>query len=422
MPDHVQYLLIGGGLTSSAAIEAIRQIDSTGSILMVSQENIRPYNRPALSKEYLRGQIKRHELFTRSAEWFTQHHATLRTAQRCASIDIPRHAVTLASGEQIVFDKLLLATGSTPNRLSLPGADLPNVHYIRTLDDLDRLHHALAQATREGLPHPSGRGRVTIIGAGLLGVELAGSLSAIGIGVDLVSRSAGAWDTFAGPTMAGVVSMILQKNGVTVHTAAQPTHFEGDGRVQRIRLDNGSTVHTDIVIVAIGTTPNKSLLRGTTLNAERAILVDTRCRTSHPDIYAAGDCCAIFDPLFDKYRIIDHADHASMTGIIAGRNMAGVETHYDAVNFFYSEFSGNELSAWGERRFVDHHLLRGRATIDTPDFVELGIATDGRIVQALALNHHGEDHVLRELIANKINIAGREEQLKDPAFSLASLL
>ena len=436
---HVKYLIVGGGLAASSAAEAIRAIDPQGELAMVGREAIRPYHRPPLSKTYLRRKSPREELFVQPAGWYTEQRIRLRTGVRAAHLDVARRVVTLESGEGISFDRLLLATGMSPMHLSVPGADLPNVYYLRTLDDAERLGHAIEKAKQEGTKHPpapaglaeaspplparpGARGRVTVIGGGVLGVELAATMTQVGLAVDLVVSHAHPWDKFAGEHTGKFLAHYLQQRGVTVHANRRPLRLEGDGRVQRVVLDEQTSLACDFVIASVGAVVNKDLLRGTPINAEKAILVDNRCRTNVPDIFAAGDCAAVFDPLFGKHRILDHWDHAKTSGAIAGTNMAGGDVGYEAVNYFFSDVFDLALSGWGEAKQVDRRLIRGTTALESPDFVEIGIAADGRVAQVLAINHTGEDELLRDLVGHRVRVEGKEEAMKDPAFPLQTLL
>jgi NADPH-dependent 2,4-dienoyl-CoA reductase/sulfur reductase-like enzyme len=433
---HVKYLIVGGGLAGSAAAEAIRAIDPQGELVMVGREAIRPYHRPPLSKTYLRKRPAREELFVQPAGWFVERRIQLKTGVRAAHLDVARRVVTLESGEGISFDRLLLATGMSPTHLTILGADLPNVYYLRTLDDAERLGHAIEKARSEGtkqpapsggpasagLAQPGGRGRVTVIGGGVLGVELAATMTQLGLAVDLVVSRAHPWDKFAGEHTGKFLAHYLAEHGVTVHANRRPLRLEGDGRVQRVALDEQTSLACDFAIAAVGAVTNKELLRGTPINAEKAILVDNRCRTNVANIFAAGDCAAVFDPLFGKHRIIDHWDHAKVTGAIAGTNMAGGDVGYETVNYFFSDVFDLALNVWGEPKQVDRRLIRGSTSVDSPDFVEIGIAADGRVAQVLAINHAGEDELLRDLVGNRVRVEGKEEALKDPAFPLRQLL
>src|SRR3954469_12887460 len=181
---HVKYLLVGGGVASSSAAAAIRGRDAVGSILLVAQERTRPYHRPPLSKSMLRREVGRDSAYVMPPAWFEQNHVELRTGRRMTRFDANRHAATLDSGEEVSYDRMLLATGAPPLPLDVPGASLPNLYSLRTLEDLDRLSHAIDKARAEGLRHDHGRGRAVVIGGGLVGMEVAASLAQLGLGVD----------------------------------------------------------------------------------------------------------------------------------------------------------------------------------------------------------------------------------------------
>jgi NADPH-dependent 2,4-dienoyl-CoA reductase/sulfur reductase-like enzyme len=257
---------------------------------------------------------------------------------------------------------------------------LPNVFYLRTIEDADRLHHAIEKAKHEGRTGPNGqRGRVAIIGGGVLGVELAGSLTQLGLNVDLIA-SRDPWARFAGEMTGRFLTLFLRRHGVTVHANKRPQRIDGDGRVQRVILNDDSVIDCDFAIAAIGAVANKDLVRGTPIAAGRAIHVDGHCRTNVPDVYAAGDCAALFDPLFGKHRVLDHWDNAVVTGRLAGRNMAGIDETYRETNQFSTEVFDLKVTVWGEPRVVDRRLLRGTPNVDAPAFAEIGVAADGRVV------------------------------------------
>jgi NADPH-dependent 2,4-dienoyl-CoA reductase/sulfur reductase-like enzyme len=419
---HVKYLLVGGGLASSSAAEAIRAIDQDGSLLLIAQEVNRPYHRPPISKQYLRRQTPHGELFTHQPDWFEKNHVELRTGRRVSHLDVGRKTAILDNGQEISFDRLLLATGASPAPLKVTGAELPNLFYLRTIDDCHVIHHAIDKAKGEGRPHSRGRGRAVVIGGGVLGVEVAASLTQLGLAVDLLVNTAHPWNRFAGESTGRFLSLYLQKNGVIVRPNSPPIRLEGDGRVQRVVLAGNEIVDCDFAMAAVGAVSNKDLLHNTPIAAGRAILTDVHCETNVPGIFAAGDCSAVFDPLFGKHRVLDHWDHAIVTGKIAGKNMAGQSESYSAVNYFFSDVFDLSLSAWGDSRHIDRRLLRGAPNIDAPNFVEVGIAADGRIAQVLAIGHAGEDEVLRNLVGQRVKVNGNEEVLKDPASDLKAVV
>ena len=420
--SHFKYVLLGGGVSSGAAAAAIRQRDTAGSVLLVGQEVNRPYHRRPLSREYLLGSKGRGDLFTVADHWFTDHHIELCTGRRALRLDTNRRTIIFDNGQEVGFEKLLIATGGSPIRLKIPGIELPNVYYLRTMENADRLRNAVEKAGREGRPHERGRGRAGVIGGGFLGVELAGTLAQMGLDVALVEAGTQPCWGFTGETVGRMVVGHLENRGVQVHLQTVPLRLEGDGRVQRMALSTGSTVDVDLVAVAIGLTPNKDLLRGTAIVSESAILVDDHCRTNQDDIYAAGDCAAIFDPLFGRYRRVDHWEMAVLSGAIAGRNMAGADERYEQVSYYSIEMLDLKLSVWGEARQVQRRIVRGNTTVDSPDFVEIGVDGSGKISQVVAINHSGEDEVLGELVRRRLSVNEHDGLLRDPCRKLRDLL
>jgi 3-phenylpropionate/trans-cinnamate dioxygenase ferredoxin reductase subunit len=419
---HVKYLLAGGGVASSSAAVAIRKIDPTSPLLMIGQEANRPYNRSPLSKGFLCRSTKHTELFTLPEGWFSQHNVELRTGRRVAHLDTARCAVTLDNGKEISYDRLLLATGASSTRLDIPGAQLPNLFYVRTLEDVERLGHAIDQAKAEGRPHAKGRGLVTVIGGGVLGVELSATLAQMGLSIHLIVGPEHPWHRFAGDPAGRYLTRYLQHRGIEVSNACRAVALEGDGRVQQVKLDDGRTVNCDFAIAAVGCTANRELLRNTPLPAEKAILVNDHCRTSDQHVYAAGDCAAVFDPLFGKHRIIDNWDHAKTTGTIAGTNMAGGNAVYNVVNTYTTQAFDLVATVFGEPRLVDRRIVRGSTAGDHANFAEIGIATDGRIASVLAIGNDHDLDRLRELVARRIEVNGNQEGLKDADVPLSEFV
>lgn len=412
---HVKYLLTGAGIAASSAAVEIRNRDPEGAMLLVGQEPHRPYHRPPLSKGWLRADAVEETMFTLPENWFTARRVDLRTGTRVARLDVLRHTATLDNGQEVAYDRLLLATGATPRTLDVPGARLPNLLNLRTLEDADRLRNTLNKAIHEGRPHASGRGRVTVVGGGVLGVELAAAFTSLGLGVDLVVPQAYPLDRFAGDTLGPFITRWLEGHGVTVHTNSSPLRVEGDGRVQRVVLDPDRVIPCDFVLSAIGIQPNKDLLRGTSIAAEKHILADAYGRTNQADIYAAGDCCAIFDPRFGKHRVLDHSESAAEMGRVAGANMSGGDVAWSGVGHYAIEVFGLTIEVWGEAKQIARRIVRGQATSDAPAFAEIGIAADHRIVHVAALGSLGSDARLEKLVAQRVNALGIEDALRDPA-------
>ena len=280
----------------------------------------------------------------------------------------------------------------------------------------------MAKAAREGQAHPKGRGRAMVIGGGPLAVELAGSITQAGLLVDLVVAEEHPLRRYVGETTGRWIARFLEGHGVCVHCNERATRLDGDGRIQRVLLASGKTVPCDFVVAAVGIVVNKDLLRGTPIAAEKAILVDAGCRTSVRDIFAAGDCAAVFDPLFGKHRILEHWDSAALTGQIAGTNMAGGEAKFQTASYFDSEVFGLKLEVWGESRAVDRRIIRGLASGESPQFIEFGVAADGRLAQIIAGARQDRKELFASLIERRVSVIGKEEHLKDPSLAVEGIL
>jgi NADPH-dependent 2,4-dienoyl-CoA reductase/sulfur reductase-like enzyme len=409
---HVKYLLVGGGAASVAAAEAIRGRDPTEPILLIAQEISRPYDRAPLSKAYLRREVEKRDLPARPIDFYTQSRIELRTGRRVSQVDVARGACMLDSGDEIYFEKLLLATGAMPKPLGVIGGDLPGTYYLKTIADADRLHHAIE------ISRNVGHNRVCVIGAGLLGVEVAASLARVGMHVDLIVAHATPWPKLAGEQTGRFIVRRLKSAGVRLRENVRATKLEGDGRVQRVALSDGTTHGCDFVVAAVGSRASREVLRNTPIAAENAILVDARGRTSEPNIYAAGDCCAILDPRFGKHRHSTHWAHARDTGRVCGTNMAGGDATYAAVTHYTSEIAGLHVHVWGDGRFVHHRLLRGNAMNDEGDFAEIGVDASGRVAQVISVGRESEHARFAALVGERFVTSAHEEAIKDPSMPL----
>ncbi|MBC7782807.1 MAG: FAD-dependent oxidoreductase [Burkholderiales bacterium] len=407
--SHVRYMLVGGGIASSGCAEAIRELDKSEPIMLVAQEISRPYDRAPLSKSYLRRETAKRELVAKQVDWYAANNIDLRTGRRVTQIDAGRSAVFLDNGDEVFYDTLLLAIGTLPKPIGLDGGLLPNTFYLKTIADADRLHHAIE------ISRSVGHNRACVVGAGLLGVEVAASLAMVGMQIDLIQAHATPWPKIAGELTGGFLSRRIRSTGARIHQGVRAIRLEGDGRVQRVVLSDGTTIPADFVVAAVGSVINRQLLSNTQIAAESAIMVDQRGQTNVPNIYAAGDCSAIFDPIFGKHRASTHWDHARQTGRICGINMAGGEARYDSVTHFTTELADLVVHVWGDGRFVHHRLMRGNALNDDGNFAEVGVSADGRIAQVIAIGRGHEHFRYRDLVRNRFDTTGLEEQCKDPA-------
>jgi len=242
------------------------------------------------------------------------------------------------------------------------------------------------------------------------------------LSIELIVGRPFPWHRFAGESAGKFVGRYLESRSVTAHNGRRAVRLEGDGRVQRVVMDDGTAINCDFAIAAVGSVVNRELLRGTSIEAEKAILVDSHCRSSDASVYAAGDCAAVFDPLFGKHRVIDHAENALLTGTLAGTNMAGGDAAYNAVNSYSTSVFDLTATVWGEPRLVERRIVRGVPAGDSASFVEIGIAADGRVAQTLAIGTGHDVESLKELVGRRFAVNGNQERLKDAGIPLKTFL
>lgn len=334
------FVVVGGGLAAARAVETLRSEGYDGDLVVVSGEAHRPYERPPLSKDYLRGQSDRDAVFPLAEDWYAEQGVELRTASTVAGLALDEHTLVLADAGRLRYARLLLATGSTPRLLRVPGNDLRGVHYLRTLDDADRLSGALLTASLEG----GGAGdRVAVVGDGWIGMEVAASARELGLEVTVLGRGSHPLGHALGPEMAEVYARLHTQRGVRLHRRAVVRALTGvEGQVTGVELADGTHVEAATVVVGIGVTPNVGLADAAGLALRPAaegggVAVDGTLRTSHPDVWAAGDIASVPSPHYGRPLRPDHWAHALDTGRHAARTMLGSTEPLDVLPYFYSD-------------------------------------------------------------------------------------
>ena len=421
--QHVKYLIVGAGVAGSMAAQAIRASDFDGSITVVGQEVVRPYHRPPLSKGFLRGGIEKKDFAVLPYRWFSDKRVRLLTGRRATTLDANRQSVGLDDGSTVQYDELLLCYGGMVAPLEVPGAGLPGLYYLRTLDDAETVITRAATALREGRVQPNGRGRAVVIGDGPLGAETAASLRSRGLWVDLVLRDERPWTRVLGETAGRWLTAVLDHGGVNVHASNAPSRLLGDGRVQRVELAGGETLQCDFAVAAVGMRVDRRLLANTSIPVATAIVCDAFGRAGADNgvshVWAAGDCASIYDNRFGKGSVGGHWDFARASGAFVGENMAraaagGPPRAWDEVPGAHSEVFGHQIFAWGSARLIDRRIVRGRASVESPDFAEIGVDAEGRVCHVLVVGLELEQGQLRKLVEHRASVEGREDELRDP--------
>lgn len=402
------YVLVGGGLTTARAAEALRAGGYDGDLMVVTTEPHHPYERPPLSKDYLRGESERDVVFPLDEAWYREHDVVVRTGETVVGLDPAGHVLTLSDGDTLAFSKVLLAPGSTPRTLDLPGGDLAGVHYLRTIDDSDRISSRLLEASLEGV------GRIVVIGDGWIGLEVAASARTLGLDVTVIGDGPHPLGRVLGAEMSDFYAGIHREHEVRLVRSARVTALRGvDGRVTGVDLADGTHLGADVVVIGVGATPNVGLaeaagldLRPTALGG--GIVVDGTLATSHPDIFAGGDVASIPSAHYGRPLRVEHWAVAQETGAHAGRAMLGATDPYDKLPYFYSDQYdvGMEYTGWVDvQAGYDDVVVSGDA--GKREFVAFW-RVDGLVVAGMAVNVWEQMERVEELIRSRRKVSTAE--------------
>jgi 3-phenylpropionate/trans-cinnamate dioxygenase ferredoxin reductase component len=399
------YLIIGGGMAGGRAAETLRTAGFDGRICLVCAESDLPYQRPPLSKEYLRGERDATSLFLRPSEFYDLQHIELLTNRRVARIDVLAKRAHLTNGEAIAYDKALVATGAVPRRLTVPGSDLAGVVTLRTIEDSTWLRTRFEQ-----------RPRVLVVGSGFIGCEVAASARALGCDVTMVSPSL-PMSRALGEGLGEIYASVHRERGVNVKLGADILHFDGTGRVEAAVTSAGESVACDIAVAGVGVLPDTTLLAGEPVELENGIVTDEFCRAGADGLFAAGDVANWWHPALQRRIRIEHFDNAKNQGVAAAKSMLGEADPYAPIPYFWSDQYDLNLQYVGYASTGDRIVLRGN--LESRSFSEFFLAGDGRLMACVAVNR------ARDLAAaRKLLVSGRPvspEQLADDSVDLKQL-
>jgi 3-phenylpropionate/trans-cinnamate dioxygenase ferredoxin reductase component len=360
------FVIVGAGLAGAKAAETLRSEGFDGRIVLVGAESERPYERPPLSKDYLRGEAGREKVYVHKDAFYEENEIELRLRTSVAAIEAASREAVLESGERIAFDRLLLATGAAPRKLTVPGHDLDGIYYLRDVEDSDLLRARL----------DPGSGRVVVIGAGWIGAEAAASARQKGLDVVLVEMAELPLERVLGRELGEIYRDIHVEHGVDFRGGVALERFEGgSGSVERVVLADGSSIDCSFVVVGVGVAPRVQVAEASGLAVDNGVVVDEFLQTSVPGIYAAGDVANAWHPFFEQRIRVEHWANALNQGPAAARNMLGAEEAYERLPYFFSdqydigmEYSGY-ANDWDEvvfrgdvaaREFIAYWLRRGR--------------------------------------------------------------
>jgi len=415
--DDRVFAVVGASLAGAKAVETLRGEGVEGRVVLIGDELELPYERPPLSKGYLLGKDPREKAFVQDAKWYGEQRVELHLGTRATKIDPGGHVVELDGGAAVHYDKLLLATGSRPRTLDLPGSELPQVHYLRRIEHSEALRAAFVAG-----------GPVVIVGAGWIGLEVAAAARSYGAAVTVVETDVLPLRRVLGDEVAGVFRALHEAHGVDFRFETGVRELGGIGdHLTDVVLDDGTEVPAETVVIGVGIQPNVELAAGAGLSVDNGVVTDSGLRTSDPDIYACGDVASTHNPMVGELLRVEHWANALHGGPAAARSMLGQEVVYDRVPYFFSDQYdlGMEYAGWVPPRGYDEIVFRGDPSIvdgKAPEVVVFWVRR-GRVLAGMNVNVWDVQDDIQRLV--RAGYAGRAVDLvalADPSVPLDSVL
>jgi 3-phenylpropionate/trans-cinnamate dioxygenase ferredoxin reductase component len=383
------FVIVGGGLAGAKAAETLREEGFAGRVALIGAESELPYERPPLSKGYLLGSAAREEALVHPREFYADQDIELLTGVAATAVDVVEQRVALADGQQLSYDRLLLATGAVPRRPPIPGIDLDDVHTLRALRDSDALREAFAR-----------QGTVVVVGAGWIGCEVAAAARTHGAEVVLVEHAATPLHAVLGTELGAWFGDLHARHGVRVLTGTRVEGFEGDGRVRAVRLAGEDPIACDTVVVGVGVAPDTRLAEAAGLEIDDGIVVDQRLQTSAPHVFAAGDVASAFHPHYGRHLRVEHWANALHQGPVAARSMLGHDAVYERLPYFFSDQYDVGMEYIGLHGPSDSVEVRG--SLDDADFRVLWLDGDQRVTAGMHVNQWDTIDEIERLIRAEV--------------------
>ncbi|MEU7634261.1 FAD-dependent oxidoreductase [Nocardia sp. NPDC049220] len=392
MSSDRHFVIVGGGLAAAKLAEALRDNDFDGTVTLIGAEDRLPYERPPLSKDHLSGKQALSEFTVDPATWYRDHHIEVRLGTTVTGLDTSAKTVTLPDGSTVNYDKLALATGSTPRSLPIPGSDAPNVYTLRYIEDSDSLIELFESARR-----------IAIIGAGWIGLEVAAVARAAGVEVTVLEQGDLPLLAVLGPEMAQVFADLHRSHGVDFRFGAQVAEITtrdgiGGTVADGIRLQDGSTIEADAVLVAVGARPNIELAAEAGMAVDGGVLVDEHLATSDPDIVAVGDIAAQQHPLLGRRIRVEHWANALNQPAVAAATMLGKPATYDRLPYFFTDQYDLGMEYTGYTAPGEYARVVVRGDLTAREFVAFWLDADNRVLAGMNVNVWDVTDRIKELI------------------------
>ncbi len=395
-------VIVGGGQAGAQAVDTLRREGFAGRLVLISDENMLPYQRPPLSKKFLSGELAAERLLFRHRGFYDEHSVELKLGVRATRIEAAARHVLLSSGETISYERLLLCIGAVPRRMLCPGSDLAGVHYLRSVDD--------ASAIRQGLQPGA---RVIVVGGGYIGLEIAATARGMGCAVTVLEMADRVMNRVVASNVSEYFEHEHRSQGVKIICNTRVVRFVGNGRAESVVCADGSVHPADLLVVGVGAIANTQLAAEAGLKCDNGIVVDETCRTSDPAIFAAGDCTSYFSPRYQSRVRLESVDNAFEQSKVAALNILQRPTAYERVPWFWSDQYDNKLLIAGLSQGYDQQLTRGDPATRSFSVCYL---KGGELLAVEAINHSKDYMAARTLIAKRFR--PDLDKLANPQFAL----
>jgi 3-phenylpropionate/trans-cinnamate dioxygenase ferredoxin reductase component len=393
MSNDQTHVIVGASLAGAKAAETLRDEGFDGRVVLVGSEEERPYERPPLSKDYLRGEVGREKVYVHDDGFYAEHDIELRLGRTAVNLDTANTKLELDDGEQLSYDRVLLTTGAEPRQLSVPGAELDGVFYLRSVRDSDALRERLDLG-----------GAVVVVGAGWIGAEVAASARQRGLDVTVVAPASVPLERVLGQEIGAVYRHIHTEHGVRMLMGTGVEAFEGDGVVERVRTSDGHVIDCDFVVVGVGVQPRTALAAQASMAVDNGVLVDEHLQASVPGVFAAGDVANAQHPFYGEPVRVEHWANALNQGPAAARNMLGQSVAYDRLPYFFSDQYDVGMEYTGFARAWDRVVFRGDPA--TREFVSFWLVED-RVVAGMNVNVWDVTDSIKRLISERVVVDDR---------------
>jgi 3-phenylpropionate/trans-cinnamate dioxygenase ferredoxin reductase subunit len=402
MTNDRMFVIVGASLAGAKAAETLRTEGFDERVVLIGAEDERPYERPPLSKDYMRGEVDRETVYVHPDGYYAEHDIELRLGHTAVSLNTAARELALDDGERLHYDRLLLTTGAEPRRLSIPGGELDGVLYLRSVADCDALRERLDRG-----------GTVVVIGAGWIGAEVAASARQRGLEVTVIDPLTVPLERVLGTEVGAVYRDIHLDHGVQMLMGTGVEAFAGGTAVERVRTTDGRELECDFVVVGVGVQPRTVLAAQAGLAVDNGILVDEHLQTGAPGVFAAGDAANAYHPFYGERIRVEHWANALHQGPVAARAMLGEPDVYDRLPYFFSDQYDVGMEYAGFARSWDRVVFRGDPA--TREFIAFWLVED-RVVAGMNVNVWDGTDPIQRLIRERVAVDDR--RLADPDVAL----